>query len=285
MKNPRANTKELAYHLNPRRNTIAWVVFYLIIAALVLVGFFLFSNRLRTYSIPTGTVSLSIPYKTYLVGEPITFTVNNGYNTTIYIKNDCPDEPLNVYRYQSEKWVRIHDKTSEKSCTSKDRQVAVPAFASQSGNYKNWPNLFKKAGKYRVVAYIKYFNVIAYQDFEVIDKPKISSSTATSSSGQSGGASSSANTSSQQQTQSSTGGGSTTSKSSKTFSFSQGSISIQYDNSLIYIISVNPASGCDYEKNGSTGKSLEVTFKCAGGETQIKLFNSGGSVSYSVEND
>lgn len=283
---------ELHHALNPRRTYIMWAVFYACIFAGLIASFSLVASRIKTYSLPTGAIQLYIPYKTYLVGEPITFTVKNQYNSAIYIANDCPNEPLAVYRQQDGQWIRIHAKTSSQNCQENDRQVRVAAGGEQSGSYANWPELFATPGKYRVVAYVEYFNTAPYQDFEVIARPaKPTASTTpapttkTTSTPTKAATPTTATTTTAPTTTSTTPTSTTSTQPSlpsKTVSISAGTINVTYSSTTIYVQSIIPKAGCSYE-GGRSGSQVEVTFKCSGTETQVTLRLSNGQIVYRVE--
>lgn len=164
-------SKELDYTLHPRVTYMKWGLIYVLIFALLAVIFYLIVGRIHTYSIPVGSFQLSIPYAKYQVGDTVTFTLKNNFNNTVYVTDDCPSEPLAVYRLQDTTWVRIHDQAALTSCEGKDRQIAIPSGSVRSGSFADWTNLFATPGKYRVVAYVDYFDAMPYQDFEVIAKP------------------------------------------------------------------------------------------------------------------
>lgn len=166
-------SRELNYVQHPWRTRLTWIAVYVVMICGALYGLYIVANRSRTHTIPVGTIELSIPYSRYLVGEPITFTVKNHFNSPVFITNQCPNEPFNVYRYENNTWVRIHDVASEKDCRDENRLEKVPANGSVSGSYEPWQNLFNKAGKYRIVIYVAYYNTLPYQDFEIIDKPAV----------------------------------------------------------------------------------------------------------------
>ncbi len=163
---------ELLYVHNPRRFRIAWILFYVVALALISFGAYAYANRIRTHAIPVGQVQLTIPYSTYLVGESVTFTLHNHYNSPIYVTNACPKEPLDVYRQERGAWVHIHDTASASDCATEEREVKIPASGSMSGSFDPWHNLFARPGKYRVVAYVEYYNALPYQDITIIAKPK-----------------------------------------------------------------------------------------------------------------
>lgn len=289
---------ELHHALHPRRTYAMWALFYGCIFVGLIAGFSIVASRIKTYSLPTGALQLHIPYKTYLVGEPITFTLINQYNSAIYITNNCPREPLAVYKQQDNHWVRIHANTSSANCLGGDRQVRVAAGGEQSGSYSNWPELFAQPGKYRVVAYVEYFNAAPYQDFEVITRPAKPSAqntptlpTATSrttTNSAAGNTTTSIPTATPTQTTATTPTSITTTPTqttlpSKTVSVSTGSINVTYSSTTIYVQSIVPRAGCTYE-GGRSGSKVEVTFKCSGSETQVTLQLSNGQLVYRVEN-
>lgn len=185
-------SRELRHAENPWRFRIIWGCIYIIIIVILLTVFYLIFNRIQTYTVPTGSVDLNVPYSKYLVGENITFTVTNNFNSSIQVSNGCPGEPLHVFKLKNGKWVQIHDKTNIKNCKNQPRTVTIPANMSMTASFKDWPDLFAKPGKYRIVLRVDFYNSLPYQDFEVIKKPAVAviqrsntTPTTTSSSGQS----------------------------------------------------------------------------------------------------
>jgi hypothetical protein len=127
--------------------------------------------KIRTHTLPVGGVELSMPYSKYLIGEPITFTLRNNYNSPVYVENACPNEPLNVYLLKNTTWIRLHDTATLQACPSEDRQISVPPNGIINGNFLAWPHLFTKPGHYRVVAYVEYYSALPYQEFDIITTP------------------------------------------------------------------------------------------------------------------
>lgn len=188
---------ELKHSQNPWTSRITWAMVYLGLIATSVVFIMVMLGRIRTYSIPTGGVELSVPYSEYLAGESISFTVINNYSSPIYVHNSCPEEPLSVYRLDSDnRWQRLHATTDLKNCENQPREIKIPAKGSITASFDFWSSLFATPGKYRVAIQIQYYNALPYQDFEVIEKPvvqkvqsKSSNSTPTSSSAGSSGSS------------------------------------------------------------------------------------------------
>lgn len=154
---------------------LLWIIFYfLLIGGTVSFG----SNLYEKYNedqLPDGNIELLINKTKYQLGETVEFTVINHFPTTIYVTNQCPKEPLNVYRWQNQKWIQIHDEaTSEDSeCYSQERNVGILPENSRSYNFKDWPNLFKEPGVYRIAMTVNHYGDLPFQDFVILEAPKI----------------------------------------------------------------------------------------------------------------
>jgi uncharacterized membrane protein len=264
---------ELLYVYHPIRQRIIWAIVYAVIIVGTLTSFYYIGNKIATHTIPVGDVQLSVPYSKYLVGESVTFTLHNGFNSTIYVINNCPDEPLEVFRQENNTWVRIHDKAAIGDCSSNERQIAVTANSSISGTYEAWKNLFSTPGKYRIVAYVEYYNALPYEDFEIIAKPEVSSAKdVTTAPVQNNTTQNNENSASKQITSEPT-----SNLQSKIINVEGGSINIQYDSSNIYIVSITPSAGYTYQTSKEDG-GLQVTFKNGQTEIQVSLRVSNGQL-------
>ncbi len=159
---------ELDHSKHPIKLSIFWAIVYTFIATSILFGMSIVADQYRTHIIPTGSVALTIPYSKYTVGEKINFTIKNNYNSSIYIINNCPSEPLAVYKQIDGKWVLQHDQASTYECPTEQRQIDIKAGETMNGSFAPWPNLFSQPGKYRIVAFVEYYNALPYQDIEVV---------------------------------------------------------------------------------------------------------------------
>lgn len=161
---------ELLYVHNPNRIRMYWGIFWVVLIAAFMIASYQVAAHVRTHSAPTGQLTLSVPYSKYVVGEEVAFSLTNSFNSTIFVSNECPSEPLMVYKQEGTKWVRIHDTVSQADCKNEARTIAVPSNGVVTGSFGKWKNLFAKPGKYRIVAYVEYYNALPYSDIEIIDK-------------------------------------------------------------------------------------------------------------------
>ncbi len=266
-----------------------------VVTALLLILFWAFDllgSRIHTRSIPSGSISVSTNYSKYLVGEPVTFTITNNFNSTIYVNNNCPDEPLEIYKFQTDgTWIQVHDDTVTSECKDSDRKIVVAPNDSATGSYERWPNLFKEPGRYRIVAYVEFYNELPYQDFDIVAKPEVptSSSTTNTSPASTGSPQSSGSSSPTQSGTSSTAPPSTPQDTPATTRElvtvdNAGSVVVDYSSTYITVLSISLDSGCDYE-GGRSGANVEITFKCGGEETQLQLSIVNGRLVSKVESD
>lgn len=284
---------------HPYRAYVGWALFYIVLILAAVFIFLQFASSLHTQSVPQGSVALKIPYAKYLSGEAITFSVTNNYNSTISITNNCPQEPLAVYRQVNKVWRRTHATSKVNTCSEKLRTITIEPGRTVSGSYKNWPGLFKTPGKYRVAVFVQYFGAVAYQDVTIVKRPKTPTSSSGSTSTKTIVLPGSSSTNSSQTTNNQSNDTDndeqpavvapppTQSSQSATIPVGgKGTVVLSYTSTQITVVSVTPNSGCSYEgrRPGFVGSFIEITFKC-GGETQLQAWLSGGTLRTKIEND
>lgn len=252
-----------------------WIMVWSLLALMSIFAIYKIADAIRLHQLPSGSVVLNVPYSKYLVGEVVSFTLKNSYNSPIYVTNECPKEPLIVYQKKANRWERIHDTTSVDKCPTQDRQIEIPANGEISGSFEPWVNLFNEPGVYRVVAYVEFYNELPYQEFEIIARPTIGTTSQQSQTTTTNPVPQSTQTATPTEPI-------ITTKKSETFKTNSGSISVLYDDSAIYVTSIAPAAGCTYE-GGRSGPQVQVEFKCGETETQVKLTLANGRITQQIE--
>jgi len=151
------------------RRTVLWICFYSLMALSVW-GIVNFARQDLSDSSGSieGQVVLSTDQQRYEVGDEVVFTINNDSASKIFITNDCPQEPLIVYRWNNDMWQRIHEKAPLGSCADQARQVAIDSYDSLSGSYKNWQKLFEEPGIYRIAVVVNGYDGLAFRDIEIL---------------------------------------------------------------------------------------------------------------------
>ncbi|HET8991491.1 MAG TPA: hypothetical protein VFN31_00465 [Candidatus Saccharimonadales bacterium] len=165
--------KELATirERNKRKRLAGWLMFYLLLIALFIYSIYGQTKQVNTLNFPNGTLQLTTTKSKYTVGDTISYTLRNGFKQPITLLNNCPNEPLYVYTWSNNAWVRIHDTANVSACNNTPKQQTIAPGASYSQNFNNWPNLFNKPGIYRIVGFATNYQAIPYADFKVVPKP------------------------------------------------------------------------------------------------------------------
>ncbi len=156
---------------NKRKRLIGWIIFYLILIAGFTFAVYLQSQRINTLGFANGTLQLSVPKTQFTVGDPVSYTLKNGLNEPITFANTCPQEPVFVYSWTNNSWVRIHDIASASTCAGNPKQLTIPTGGNYTQSFANWPNLFNKPGIYRIVLLASNYTALPYADFRVVPKP------------------------------------------------------------------------------------------------------------------
>ena len=153
--------------LQKNRSLLAVISVLAIFVVVFGVAIYKIAEGIENYTLPSGSIEVNSEYSSYVTGEVVKVSIKNNLNTTIYINNECPNEPLNVYFYENDKWGPVNDKTNENSCPNKARQIAIKPNGSETVSYQEWKNLFSKPGKYRILAAVSGFRSYPYQDILV----------------------------------------------------------------------------------------------------------------------
>lgn len=128
-----------------------------VVLGFVLVGYHNTRSLFALSNAPAG-VSLYVDQAQYHVGDDISVTIANASSTPISITNNCPNQPLAVYREENGAWVSLSAAASITKCTGEPRNYTIPADRSLSTDYQYWPTLFNQPGHYRIVAPIDSYS-------------------------------------------------------------------------------------------------------------------------------
>jgi hypothetical protein len=154
---------------------ILWLIFYLVLIAGIVIFVVKVYNEHLENQFPDGTVKLSTSKQKYQKGDTVSFTIENNFPTKIYVPNRCPQEPLDVYEWKDEKWLQIHDTAVDKNseCYKQSRRITFLPGQKINYSFKDWPNLFKEPGVYRLVMDIEHYQQRPFVDFIVLKPAKV----------------------------------------------------------------------------------------------------------------
>ena len=149
-------------------NATRFVLPLIVVAACVLVGYNVARSSFAAAPAATG-ISIGTDKSLYTVGEDVTVTLSNMTLSDVYVKNNCPYEPLSVYRLENTKWVSLSVSDSASKCAGEPSSYAIPANKSVKTGYHNWPDLFTAPGTYRIVANIESYSQGPSAEFQVVN--------------------------------------------------------------------------------------------------------------------
>jgi hypothetical protein len=164
--NSELRTKKMIF-----RYRLKWVIFYLF--TFVLLGLFSTAAyaRLDNDNFGEGNIELILDKEKYQTGETIEFTIVNNFSNTIYIPNNCPEEPLNAYRWYTDRWIQIYGTANSKDndCYTQPRRIAILPGEEITYHFEEWPDLFDSPGVYRIVVPVEHYDDLAFKDFVIME--------------------------------------------------------------------------------------------------------------------
>lgn len=150
-----------------RKRWIFWILVYVVLVAASFFSARWVLHRLDRDVVLEGNVELAVPKARFAVGEDVSFTMKNDLETSIFIINGCPKEPLHVFRWNGKTWDAVHATTTKSYCEGQSRMIEIPAKRSVTYSYRAWPELFAQPGYYRIVASVEQYVKYPYADFEI----------------------------------------------------------------------------------------------------------------------
>lgn len=157
-----------------KRFPIIWILVYLIIiggSATFAASLF---EDIKEEQLPDGNIELLTNKDKYQLGEKIEFTVINHFPVSIFVANQCPNEPLNVYVWQGKEWTQIHDSAKDTAeCYTEDRNVEILPEKIRNYDFSDWPNLFTGPGVYRLAMVVDHSDDIFFKDFVILEPAKV----------------------------------------------------------------------------------------------------------------
>ncbi len=159
------------YERNRRKRLTGWIIFYLLVVAIFALTVYLQAQGVNTLNFVNGALQLTTPKTKYTVGDTIGYTLKNSLSQPVTLVNTCPQEPLYVYTWTNNSWVRIHDVAAASVCAGEPKRQTIPVGGSYTQSFANWPHLFQKPGIYRIVGLATNYTALPYADFQVVAKP------------------------------------------------------------------------------------------------------------------
>lgn len=129
------------------KNLITWVL-------LAIASFFLFMSGTKSQPnvVDQNEISIITDRTAYSRGQIVKITIKNNTNEAIAIKNDCPQEPLDVYFYKNNEWEK-KEALSKIDCKENNMEGDWNIDPQKKLNidYNFWNHeLFDQLGRYQI---------------------------------------------------------------------------------------------------------------------------------------
>ncbi|MBD3361003.1 membrane protein insertase YidC [Candidatus Peregrinibacteria bacterium] len=99
--------------------------------------------------ISSGNVLFTTTDNEYSRSQTVTLKIKNGTEQEIFIPNECPNEPFDVYRYENNKWIQ-KTATPQLNCENA-KDVTLAPNEEIKIRYENWNHaLFSEMGRFKI---------------------------------------------------------------------------------------------------------------------------------------
>ncbi len=145
-----------------KKNILTFLVVFL---ALNLILSF-FTRPQSQDEIKSGEIGISLSKNSYDLHDQVSVDIKNNTDKTATIKNECPEEPLDVLKYSNSQWVQLKS-TAKISCEGTTDLIIAPQTKT-TVTYPSWNNmLFNEMGRYKIKA-----NILLDTESKTIESPE-----------------------------------------------------------------------------------------------------------------
>jgi YidC/Oxa1 family membrane protein insertase len=126
-----------------------FILFGIFFVALLLIFRGCSGNTSLDASLANNDLGIAVLNSEYKMDDLVTVQLKNNTNQTIEIANDCPSEPLDVFKYQNGEWIQLNI-SPKVNCISTDPYLIQPGEDLKL-DYKSYNHaLFGDIGRYKI---------------------------------------------------------------------------------------------------------------------------------------
>lgn len=120
-------------------------------------------------SLPPDAIEIVLLKNKYKVGEEIFYGIQNKTDEEIAIENDCPGEPLEIYRQEGNVWEHLEGEANIK-CSSNGNEIIVGPYELKGSSFLPWQDIiFNSPGKYKIEVEIEGYVNEYEKEFEIVE--------------------------------------------------------------------------------------------------------------------
>lgn len=125
------------------------LLFLVILSSVLLLSKGCNQNTEITSTLSQSDIGIATQKTEYAYGKEVRINLQNNLDETIVIENECPAEPLNVYKYYNGEWTQV-TASLELDC-SETQDIVLQPGQKTSISYNHWTyNLFSELGRYQI---------------------------------------------------------------------------------------------------------------------------------------
>lgn len=111
-------------------------------------------------TLPAEAVQLVTSKARYQRGEPVYFGVLNATNRPIGIEDHCPREPLDLYRFDGQRWRVVRETAEGISCQGRAKTIVIPPQTLRGASYEAWQRAVDQPGRYKLRVEIEGYRTV-----------------------------------------------------------------------------------------------------------------------------
>ncbi len=125
-------------------------------------------TRVYKKTLPNESISIITSKDEYKIGEEIFFAIQNKTEKTLFIENECPWEPIEIYEYKNNKWVKLKARSSIVKCENA-KEIILKPYELSGTSFLPWSNIIlNNSGTYKLEVDIEGYKNSVEKEFKIV---------------------------------------------------------------------------------------------------------------------
>jgi len=126
-------------------------------------------SRIHKRTLPDDGIAIITSKDEYKIGEEIFFGIQNKTEKTLFIENECPWEPIEIYMLENNVWRHLKAKTETIKCESGE-DIKLNPYELKGTSFLPWSDIImNEAGLYKLEVDIDGYKNGAEKEFRIIE--------------------------------------------------------------------------------------------------------------------
>jgi hypothetical protein len=125
-------------------------------------------TRIYKKTLPTDSIAIITSKDKYKVGEEIFFAIQNKTAKTLFIENECPWEPIEIYMYKNNVWSKLKARSEIIKCENA-KEIVLRPYELVGASFLPWTEIIlDKPGTYKLEVEIEGYKNSVEKEFEIV---------------------------------------------------------------------------------------------------------------------